>query len=289
MSDDVRRWSDELARDPASLVFLPLGEALRRRGELALAERVALRGLERHPHHADAHDLLARIAVDRGEAERARDEWEMALSLAPQHAGALRGIGFLSFAEGRLEQAADYLARVAAVAPSDAAAAAALARVRDGLTAGRSAAPAAVMSGASAADRGARDASAPPGRERPDPAHMVFAEILGDGEHTALLLDADGRVLAGQYLLPDGRDIAQEVAVELNGVSDEAHRAMRHLELGAWQAVVFETERATVAMGAAPGGAIVLVAATLATPLGFVRRTLARALAHASAWLGRAA
>jgi len=286
MSDDVRRWSDELARDPASLVFLPLGETLRRRGELALAERVALRGLERHPHHADAHDLLARIAVDRGEAERARDEWGMALQLAPRHAGALRGIGFLSFAEGRLEEAADYLARVAAAAPSDAAAAAALVRVRDALAAGPAAVPTAAVT---APERGARIAVGTVGRERPDAARTLFAEILGDGEHTALLLDADGRVLAGEYLLPDGHDIAQEVAVELNGVSDEAHRAMRHLGLGAWQAVVFETEVATVAMGAAPGGAIVLVAATLATPLGFVRRTLARALAHASAWLGRAA
>jgi tetratricopeptide (TPR) repeat protein len=284
MSDDVRRWSDELARDPASLVFLPLGETLRRRGELALAERVALRGLERHPHHADAHDLLARISVDRGDAERARDEWGMALRLAPQHAGALCGIGFLSFAEGRLEEAADYLARVAAAAPSDAGAAAALARVRDVLSAGP-AAPAAVA----APDRSARVATRSLESGGPDAARTLFAEILGDGEHTALLLDADGRVLAGEYLLPDGHDIAQEVAVELNGVSDEAHRAMRHLGLGAWQAVVFETEVATVAMGAAHGGAIVLVAATLATPLGFVRRTLARALACAGEWLGRAA
>jgi hypothetical protein len=36
-SDDVRRLSDELARDPASLVFLPLGEALRRQGQLDYA------------------------------------------------------------------------------------------------------------------------------------------------------------------------------------------------------------------------------------------------------------
>ena len=37
MADDIRRWSDELARDPASLVFLQLGEALRRQGQLDLA------------------------------------------------------------------------------------------------------------------------------------------------------------------------------------------------------------------------------------------------------------
>ena len=62
MADDVRRLSDELARDPASRVFVPLGEALRRQGQLDLALKVTLRGLERHPHFADGHDLLARIA-----------------------------------------------------------------------------------------------------------------------------------------------------------------------------------------------------------------------------------
>jgi hypothetical protein len=88
MADDVRRLSDELARDPASRVFVPLGEALRRQGQLDLALKVTLRGLERHPHFADGHDLLARIAVDRGDLERAFDEWDMVLRRVPGHHGA---------------------------------------------------------------------------------------------------------------------------------------------------------------------------------------------------------
>src|SRR5215217_5343822 len=90
MADDVRRLSDELVRDPGSRVFVPLGEALRRQGQLDLALKVTLRGLERHPHFAEAHDLLARIAVDRGDLERAFDEWDMVLRLAPGHLGADR-------------------------------------------------------------------------------------------------------------------------------------------------------------------------------------------------------
>ena len=61
MADDVRRLSDELARDPSSMAFLPLGEALRRSGQLDLAAKVAVRGLGRHPHLADAHDLLLNL------------------------------------------------------------------------------------------------------------------------------------------------------------------------------------------------------------------------------------
>src|SRR5436309_2251305 len=88
MADDVRRWSEELARDPTSLVFLQLGETLRRQAQLDLALKIATRGLERHSHNADAHDLLARIAVDRGELQRAFDEWDMVLGITPGHLGA---------------------------------------------------------------------------------------------------------------------------------------------------------------------------------------------------------
>src|SRR6476661_8464296 len=130
MVDDVSRLSDELARDPTSLVFVPLGEALRRRGQWDLALRVAVRGLERHPHLADGHDLLARIAVDRGELQRAFDEWDMVLRLAAGHAGALRGMGFVCFQQGKLEDAERYLAEAAAAAPGDEGIGQALANVR---------------------------------------------------------------------------------------------------------------------------------------------------------------
>src|SRR5579864_9676896 len=102
MADDVSVWSEELARDPDSLVFLPLGESLRRQKQLKLAHKIALRGLQRHSANADAHDLLARISVDLGEVQRALDEWEIALRLEPSHIGALKGMGFVCFQQGRL-------------------------------------------------------------------------------------------------------------------------------------------------------------------------------------------
>src|SRR5262245_40733751 len=96
------------------MVFLPLAEALRRRGEADLARKVALRGLERHPYDADAHDLLARVSADRCEIEHAMDEWSAALRCAPGHIGALKGLGFVCFQQGRLEEAHRYLTQAAA-------------------------------------------------------------------------------------------------------------------------------------------------------------------------------
>ena len=111
--------------------------------------------------------------------------------------------------------------------------------------------------------------------------------MLGDARQAALLLDASGLVLAGAYLVEDGRDVAQAVGAELSGVSDEARRAMRHLALGDWTSLVFETEAATVALAPAAGDALLVVAAARETPLGLVRRVLDRASQRASGWLAR--
>ena len=267
MSDDVRRWSDELARDPSSLVFLPLGEALRRQGQLDLAARVAVRGLERHPHRADAHDLLARVVADQGDWQRAFDEWDAALRIQPKHVGALKGLGFVRYHEGRYEDAERYLADAVAFSEGgDPAVEAALAHVRSALGQAPSGSPAVEA----------------------EDARLVFLGVLGDGDQTALLLDASGLVLAGAYVDAAGRDAGQEVGAQLSGISDEASRAMRHLGLGDWTSLVFETEAANVAL-APCNDALLVVAADRRVPLGFVRRLLDRALVRGRAWLAEVA
>ena len=294
MPDEIRRWSEELARDPASMVFVPLGDALRRRGQLDPALKVATRGLERHPYDADAHDLLARIHADRGDMERAMDEWGAALRVAPHHAGALKGMGFACFQNGRAAEAERYLVAAVGADPGDPTIDAALSRLR---------APQSGTNGAST-DVGATShtptdaptdapidaptASASAFAGGTADARDVFSDLLGDGEQTALLLDAHGYVLAGAYVVADGRDVAQDVGGALSGVSDEAHRAMRHLGLGEWSSIVFETEVASVAMAPVAQDeeiAIALVAAARTVPLGLVRRLLRRVTERGASWL----
>ncbi len=270
MSEEIGRLSEALARDPSSLVFLQLGEALRRSSQLDLALRVSLRGLERHPYNAEAHHLLARVCIDRGELERALDEWDAVLRLAPDHVNARKGMGYVLFKQGRLVEAERVLLEAAAMAADDGSIGAALAAVRQQLDARATAA----------------QPKAAPAVERVAEAKRLFADILGDGEHTALLIDADGLVVAGVYVSADGRDVTEEVGAELRGVRDEAGRAMRHLDLGAWSSISFEAEAATVAMTPVQAGALVLVAADPSLPLGFVRRVLDRCASRARSWLG---
>jgi len=284
MADEIRRLSEELARDPASPVYLQLGEALRRGGQLDLALKVALRGLERHPHEADAHDLLARIAVDRGELERAFDEWDMVRRIAPAHLGARKGMGYVLFKQGKYTEAQTYLSEASELDGEDETVATALAMVRVKLREAEGARGAQGARGAPGADPSTTSLEHIEHLEHLE--HLsLFDEITVGGEHTALLLDATGLVMAGTYVTQDGRDVAQEIGAELSGVSDEARRAMRHLGLGDWSSLTVETDAAVVAMAPMRDDALLLVAASKAMPLGLVHRVLDRCAERATAWL----
>jgi predicted regulator of Ras-like GTPase activity (Roadblock/LC7/MglB family) len=302
-ADDIRVMSEMLAADPSSLVFLQLGEALRRKGQLDLAWRVATRGLERHPQRADAHDLVARIAADRSDFARARTEWEQALLLSPGHPSAQKGLGFLLFAQGENSQAEQFLAAAAAADPGDTALGAALGKIRSAAAEGyaserptieipavsaeprRSGGTARASRMTPRASRITQALAAPiPFAPAPVDARELFRDSLPDGSHAALLLDDQGLVVAGMYRDPDGRDVAADVGAQLSGVSDEASRAMKHLGLGAWKHISFEAQTASVAM-APSGPGVLLVAAPRTVPLGFVRRVLERCVERSKKWL----
>lgn len=207
MADEIRRWSDELAREPNSLVFLRLAEALRAQGQLTVALKIAQRGLDRHSGNADARALVDRIAQELNAAQTAQQA----------------------------------MAALAAASQRE-------------------------MAAASAASR-------------------LFADFLLDDDQTALLLDDSGYVLGGLYLDGDGADVGQDVGAQLSGISDEIIRSTRHLGLGDWKSLTFETEAAVVAMSPTARQGLVVVAASRSTPLGLLRRLLERCVERASAWL----
>lgn len=268
MTDHVRVWSDELARDPSSLVFLPLAETLRRRGQLELARKVARRGVERHPHNAEAHDQLARIHADAGDLQGAFDEWEIVLRLVPGHVGAVKGMAFVKFQQGQLEEAERLLLQAQEHGDDATDISAAIHTVR--------------RSGSVTPVR------MPAVQPSADP-KLLFTDLL-DADKSAIMLDGDGLVLAGAYYADDGRDVTEDVGAALSGLSAEAQRATRHLDIGGWRSIVFETEAAVVSVAPAPAldaniGGVLLLAAPPSTPLGQLRRTLDRCLVRAASWL----
>jgi len=290
VADDVRALTDALARDPASLAYADLAEALRRRGRTEEALGVALHGLTRNPQHADGHDRLARIYADMGDLERARLAWSKALEILPEHAGALRGLGFVLFRQGRLPEAAAALERALALDPGDEGARRALATVRRGAAApaaagppNRAAAPdpaaAPPAPEAGSAEAAARAAEAP-GRERP-PVFRGFDRATAD----ILLLDERGLVLAGGLAAPDGGDVSEIAAAGLAGVSGEAARTGDYLALGGWRTILAEAEGANLVVTPVGEGALILVRRDRSTPIGLALRFAERARNAAAAWL----
>ena len=279
--DRLQAWKDELRRDASSVVFVPLVDALRRMGRHDEARRYALSGLEQHPHLPGAHDALARVLADLGDEAQARDEWEFALRLDPNHQASLRGLGFLAYKRRDLAHAEQLLARALQANPSDDGVATALRRVRAELRRPESVAPRTVTNVSAVTLRSKASAA--------DEARQLFGSLLGDGDRTALLLDRDGLVLAGTYTDGSGRDVAEDVGAHLSGLAEEATRALEPLGLGRWESMLVEAQHATV--GLAPGleGAVVLVAAARDTQVGLVRRLLTQAAQRARTWMGVAA
>jgi tetratricopeptide (TPR) repeat protein len=292
VSDDVRRMTAELAADPTSLVFLRLGEALRQTGRLEPAAKVALQGLSRYPNLPEAHDLYARILVDHQDLEGAFDEWDMTLRLDPAHGGAHKGLAFLFWRAGDLQSTLRHLNAAAEDLPGDAQVQAALAKVQAKLSESQSAAssepppgPPADLeepakSGGSPAIRFEveEDTSAAPAAPR---VHAGDDILSDDG---LLLVDGAGLRLLGT-LARAGDSVADQVAADLAGVSREAVRATRLLNLGEWKSIALETAGANFFLAPPTPETLLLIMRDSSMPMGRVAIGTGRAMEAVKKWL----
>lgn len=254
MTDEIRHLTARLAADPGSLAFLALGEALRRRGQLDAALTVAQQGLARYPDLADAHDLLGRIRSDAGEGDLAFDAWTAALRFTPTHLGAHKGLAYLAFRAGDTARALRHLELAAQQAPADTALTATVERARARLL----------------------------GAEPPEGPH---APPLDPDIPGTMLVDGKGRRLAGVILHPDGSDVSDAVAAQLAGVSREAARAARLLELGVWESVTADGPDARLHLAAPTPESILLAVDDPSSPSGRLPLIASRAAQTARRWL----
>jgi tetratricopeptide (TPR) repeat protein len=262
--DEITILSAQLARDPGSLAFVRLGEALRELGQVDAAAKVAVTGLEHHPNLPDAHDLYARILVDAGDPERAADEWSIALALEPRHAGAHKGLGFVNFRRGDVDAALEHLELALAADPADHSIVQALATVRQ-----------------AAAQTGTRASDSPEGA--PEPV-SVFAGLEG-ADNALLLVDVQGRVLAGGLRSARAEDVAEAVAAYLAGVSQEAERTARLLDLGEWRWIIAEGTEGHLHLSMPAADALLLLVRDRSVPAGRLARQAGRAAEVARRWL----
>ena len=240
-ADDIRRWSNDLATDPQSLAFADLAEALRQQGDLETAERLAVRGLERHPTHGPALSVLARIAEARGDLNAASAYWERARLYNPTPtSGAANGSVASPRTNGHGTTPINTPARLTGAAYP---------------TASYAAIPSFSVS-----------INTP---SRPEVVRSLVA-------------DADGLLLASPQP-SDDMGVLEAMAAAVAGVGDDAARAMKHLNLGAWHALVLETAGDSLAVAPAPAGSLTVLSVAPHVPIGRVRALLRVATARAAA------
>jgi tetratricopeptide (TPR) repeat protein len=285
VTDDIRALTARMAEEPGSLAFLELAEALRRRGQLEAAFKVARGGLSRYPGLADAHDLMARVLSDQGDLAGAFDAWSSALQLDPMRTSALKGIAFLYFRAGDSAAALDHLQRAMEVDPDDP-------TIRQAF--GRMAAARSAPSPAEATASGESSrAMAQPSRESAVPAEApasagrtpsLFDGIDG-GERGLLLIDGNGLRLAGELASADGEEAGDRVAAQLAGVSREAARATRLLGLGSWHAIAIECPDGHLVLAQPTAETVLLATRNPSMPIGRVGLLAERAARAARMWL----
>jgi tetratricopeptide (TPR) repeat protein len=276
VSDDIRTLTARLAEEPSSLAFLELGEALRRRGQLESAYKVARGGLAKYPGLADAHDLIARILSDQGDFAGAFDAWADALRFDPMRVGALKGIAFLYYRAGDVAAATDHLQRAAEADPDDDSIPVAIQRLR------------------SEAHRPPSTTTSPvqavaPKPEEPKPQSLQSPDSPFGGMEDGglLLLDLNGLRLGGSITGADGSEAGDRVAAQLAGVSREAGRATRLLALGSWHSIAIESPDGHCFLAAPTPDTVLLAARPSAVPMARIALLAEQAGRAARGWLER--
>lgn len=266
---DLQRWSEEVARDPGSLSFLPLARAYRRHGQRELAIEVCMRGLTLNPTHVEGHELLALLYLEGGDHQSASDEWATILRLDPDNFEAHRGLGFYRLEKGDLEAARRHLDRAAALRPGDP-------TVRDALALLHRQ----VEEGANVA---VQPEAAPSASKDP---HRIFDPLLDEPAFLgALVLDEKGLIRAGA-LRSGGADRGVEFGANLGKSVEDAVRTVEHLKLGLLRSVLLDTERATLYLAPLGKGHTILVVVERGSSSEWVRRAAVRAAELARDHLG---
>lgn len=115
----IAAYTEILAKDPASTIFVSLGEAYRKMGMLDEARKVIENGLQSHAEFSPAHIVLARILCQQGEYDSSETTFKMALEYDPESLAALVGFARLEILLGREGKARELLLQARQLSPAD--------------------------------------------------------------------------------------------------------------------------------------------------------------------------
>ncbi len=115
----IAAYTEILAKDPKSTIFVSLSEAYRKMGMLDDACQVVSKGLETHADFSPAHIVLARILCQQGEYSASEASFKKALKYDPESLAALVGYARLLILLGKEAEARQLLLEARELSPAD--------------------------------------------------------------------------------------------------------------------------------------------------------------------------
>jgi len=115
----IAAYTEILAADPQSTIFVSLSESYRKMGMLDEAHTVALEGLTHLPDYAPGHVVMARIKCQQGEMMASEASFKRALELDPDSLAALVGFSRLYLLLDKKAEARNLLLTARELSPAD--------------------------------------------------------------------------------------------------------------------------------------------------------------------------
>jgi len=116
---EIANYTEILAKDPHSTVFVPLCETYRKMGLLDDALEIAERGIETLPMFSPGYTALGRIHAQRGAFEEASAAFAKAIDRDKESLAAIKGLARVRIKTGDQEAARGLLERVLTLKPDD--------------------------------------------------------------------------------------------------------------------------------------------------------------------------
>jgi len=115
----IASYSEILAKEPRSTVFVPLAETYRQIGMLTEGLEVAMKGVRGLPDFSPGFTVLGRIQAQKGDLPGAALSLERALAIDSGNVVALKSLARIRQQQGDVDRALKLLQRVAVVRPED--------------------------------------------------------------------------------------------------------------------------------------------------------------------------
>ncbi len=117
----IDRYTDILAKDPHSTVFVTLADAYRQLDRLDEALDIARKGVDGLPWFSPGHVVLGQVLMARGETGQALGCFNKALTLDGESLAAFKGLAAIYCQKGQIETARQVLERAEQIHPGNSA------------------------------------------------------------------------------------------------------------------------------------------------------------------------